>query len=240
MGYPGEGPRPRALQPLHAKGGAGGAGLVVPPQKVRAVADKTAQFAARLGPSFERRVLSELDPAKVSFIWPDDEYHQYYEHKKKEFAEALVAPRDGGEQAARSPCAPEEARASGHASFEVWGCRVPSDGSSAEGDPGRVPGRSRSPGRLRRPLHGRALVAADARSPSAASHRIRWAALVARVRERGGLPLPEARSEPAARAGEEEPAVPRRVQRAVPEVLGPARGGCPRRWSMVAGEWRRA
>lgn len=62
-------------------------GLIFPPPDIRAVVDKTAQFVARNGRSFERKIAGETVSAKFSFLRPSDPYHAYYEHKVSEFIE---------------------------------------------------------------------------------------------------------------------------------------------------------
>ncbi|RHY21520.1 hypothetical protein DYB32_009792 [Aphanomyces invadans] len=60
-------------------------GLIVPPPEIRAVVDKTAQFVARNGRSFERKIAGEVASAKFSFLRASDPYNAYYEHKVSEF-----------------------------------------------------------------------------------------------------------------------------------------------------------
>ncbi|KAF1318383.1 Splicing factor 3 subunit, partial [Globisporangium splendens] len=62
-------------------------GLIVPPPDIRAVVDKTAQFVARNGRSFERKIAGETVSAKFSFLKSSDPYHAYYEHKVSEWIE---------------------------------------------------------------------------------------------------------------------------------------------------------
>lgn len=68
-------------------------GVIIPPPDIRAVVDKTAQFVARNGKSFEERILasSEGKTAKFSFMKISDPYHAYYEHKIREFEEGIQA-----------------------------------------------------------------------------------------------------------------------------------------------------
>jgi splicing factor 3A subunit 1 len=58
-------------------------GVIIPPPDIRAVVDKTAQFVARNGKSFEQRILSsgEGKTAKFNFMQQHDPYHSYYEQK---------------------------------------------------------------------------------------------------------------------------------------------------------------
>jgi hypothetical protein len=58
-------------------------GVIIPPPDIRSVVDKTAQFVARNGKSFESRILnsSEGKTAKFNFMKQYDPYHAYYELK---------------------------------------------------------------------------------------------------------------------------------------------------------------
>lgn len=58
-------------------------GVIIPPPEIRAVVDKTAQFVAKNGKSFEQRILSsnEGKTAKFNFMKEFDPYHAYYEFK---------------------------------------------------------------------------------------------------------------------------------------------------------------
>jgi splicing factor 3A subunit 1 len=64
-------------------------GVIIPPPEIRAVVDKTAQFVARNGKSFETKILSsgEGKTAKFNFMKSYDPYHAYYELKIREFEE---------------------------------------------------------------------------------------------------------------------------------------------------------
>ena len=62
-------------------------GIIKPPPDLRAIVDKTAQFVARNGRSFERKIAGETASGKFSFIKPSDPYHGYYEFKVLEFME---------------------------------------------------------------------------------------------------------------------------------------------------------
>ncbi|KAF0701425.1 hypothetical protein As57867_008097, partial [Aphanomyces stellatus] len=78
-------------------------GIIYPPPEIRAVVDKTAQFVARNGRSFERKIAGEVISAKFSFLKPNDPYHAYYEHKVEEFETQLNEP-----EPAKSPAAAKE------------------------------------------------------------------------------------------------------------------------------------
>ncbi|KAJ8599334.1 hypothetical protein CTAYLR_005322 [Chrysophaeum taylorii] len=77
-------------------------GLIKPPPDIRAIVDKTAQFVARNGKSFESRILAsqEGQSQKFSFMKPTDPYYGYYEFKIRECEE------NGGELKAVQPVAP--------------------------------------------------------------------------------------------------------------------------------------
>ena len=56
------------------------------------VVDKTAQFVAKNGKSFENKILNsgEGKTAKFNFMKLHDPYHAYYEFKIREFEEVLA------------------------------------------------------------------------------------------------------------------------------------------------------
>ncbi len=58
-------------------------GVIIPPPEIRAVVDKTAQFVAKNGKSFEQKILAsgEGKTAKFSFLKAFDPYNAYYEFK---------------------------------------------------------------------------------------------------------------------------------------------------------------
>lgn len=58
-------------------------GVIIPPPDIRSVVDKTAQFVARNGKSFEARILNsgEGKSSKFNFMKQYDPYHAYYELK---------------------------------------------------------------------------------------------------------------------------------------------------------------
>lgn len=71
-------------------------GIIIPPPDIRAVVDKTAQFVARNGKSFEARISNSAEgkTAKFNFMKPFDPYHAYYESKINEFEQSLNKPKD--------------------------------------------------------------------------------------------------------------------------------------------------
>jgi len=58
-------------------------GIIVPPPEIRVIVDKTAQYVAKNGKSFEQRIMNseEGKSQKFSFLRPFDPYHAYYEHR---------------------------------------------------------------------------------------------------------------------------------------------------------------
>ncbi|OQR93692.1 splicing factor 3 subunit [Thraustotheca clavata] len=72
-------------------------GIIYPPPDIRAVVDKTAQFVAKNGRAFERKIAGEVISAKFSFLKDSDPYHAYYEHKVDEFEKGLNEPEKPAE-----------------------------------------------------------------------------------------------------------------------------------------------
>lgn len=63
--------------------------------RIRSIVDKTAQFVARNGQEFEKRILgNEKDNVKFSFLRPSDPYHAYYRLRVKDFQEGDGKPAD--------------------------------------------------------------------------------------------------------------------------------------------------
>lgn len=73
-------------------------GMIHPPPDIRGIVDKTAQFVARNGPEFERRILANgRNNVKFNFLNPGDPYHAYYQHRVSEMkaqvqAQGVAAP----------------------------------------------------------------------------------------------------------------------------------------------------
>ncbi|KAK9825176.1 hypothetical protein WJX81_003205 [Elliptochloris bilobata] len=93
-------------------------GIIHPPPDIRAIVDKTAQFVARNGLSFEKKILAnEEKNVKFNFLRPTDPYHAYYRHRVTEFQEeekgAGAAPAAPGAAPAKvaAPAAAEAAAA---------------------------------------------------------------------------------------------------------------------------------
>eukprot|EP00741_Cyanophora_paradoxa_P022730 tig00021501_g21952.t1 len=63
-------------------------GIIVPPPDVRNIIDKTAQFVAKNGEDFERRIMmNERNNVKFNFLQYADPYNAYYKWKIMEFRE---------------------------------------------------------------------------------------------------------------------------------------------------------
>lgn len=91
-------------------------GIIYPPPDIRALADKTAQFVARNGRSFERKIAGETVSVKFSFLRPSDPYHAYYEHKVSEFTEQNA--QETAEKAAEKPAEQSAAQEGGEKAKE--------------------------------------------------------------------------------------------------------------------------
>jgi len=56
-------------------------GMILPPPRIKEIIDKTAEFVAKNGASFEELVMkSEVNNPKFSFLKKDDPYRAYYEN----------------------------------------------------------------------------------------------------------------------------------------------------------------
>eukprot|EP00268_Persea_americana_P058538 TRINITY_DN708_c0_g1_i4.p1 TRINITY_DN708_c0_g1~~TRINITY_DN708_c0_g1_i4.p1 ORF type:complete len:809 (+),score=221.31 TRINITY_DN708_c0_g1_i4:585-3011(+) len=65
-------------------------GIIHPPPDIRSIVDKTAQFVAKNGPEFEKRILANnTGNAKFNFLSGSDPYHAYYQHRISEFRTQL-------------------------------------------------------------------------------------------------------------------------------------------------------
>ncbi|XP_024402802.1 probable splicing factor 3A subunit 1 isoform X2 [Physcomitrium patens] len=72
-------------------------GMIHPPPDIRSIVDKTAQFVAKNGPEFEKRILAnEKNNVKFNFLNALDPYHAYYQHRVSEFKAQLAAPAVAG------------------------------------------------------------------------------------------------------------------------------------------------
>ncbi|KAG6543090.1 hypothetical protein Mapa_015586 [Marchantia paleacea] len=83
-------------------------GMIHPPPDVRSIVDKTAQFVARNGPEFEKRILAnEKGNVKFNFLKSEDPYHAYYQHRVSEFRIQLQAPAQAPSLVAAIAAAPK-------------------------------------------------------------------------------------------------------------------------------------
>ncbi|GLT34580.1 hypothetical protein SLA2020_090880 [Shorea laevis] len=61
-------------------------GIIHPPPDIKNIVDKTAQFVAKNGPEFEKRIIANnANNAKFNFLSGSDPYHAYYQHRLSEF-----------------------------------------------------------------------------------------------------------------------------------------------------------
>jgi splicing factor 3A subunit 1 len=68
-------------------------GIIIPPPDIRKIVDKTAEFVAKNGSTFEELVIkSEQNNPKFSFLKTHDPYRAYYDQKVIEFARGLIEP----------------------------------------------------------------------------------------------------------------------------------------------------
>jgi splicing factor 3A subunit 1 len=66
--------------------------VIVPPPEIRAVVDKTAEYVAQVGPSFEAKVYAkEKNNPKFQFLMPQSHYHAYYRQQ-------VERSKQGGDQ----------------------------------------------------------------------------------------------------------------------------------------------
>ncbi|CAG9462809.1 unnamed protein product [Pedinophyceae sp. YPF-701] len=86
-------------------------GLIQPPPDIRAILDKTAQFVAKNGVAFEKRILeAERQNAKFQFLVPTSPYHAFYRHRVEEIQsgkdDAAKAAQAEAAKAASEPAKP--------------------------------------------------------------------------------------------------------------------------------------
>ncbi|KAI7845146.1 hypothetical protein COHA_001191 [Chlorella ohadii] len=91
-------------------------GVILPPPDIRAIVDKTAQFVARNGTDFEKRILAnEANNQKFNFLKDGDPYNAYYRKRVADFTaeDKGEAPAEGAAAAApaAAPAAPAPAPA---------------------------------------------------------------------------------------------------------------------------------
>lgn len=115
-------------------------GIIYPPPDLRAVVDKTAQFVAKNGVQFERRVMAtERGKLKFAFLQPDNPYRPYYDHMVKQFesgAETKHLEADAG-AAEEAKVEPEKTAAETEEEERLRKVRV---GGERAGDLGQGPG----------------------------------------------------------------------------------------------------
>ena len=65
-------------------------GIIYPPPDVRSIVDKTAEFVARNGETFENRIKAkESSNLKFGFLNADDPYNAYYKFKVNEIKSGI-------------------------------------------------------------------------------------------------------------------------------------------------------
>ncbi|KAJ4973683.1 hypothetical protein NE237_006857 [Protea cynaroides] len=87
-------------------------GIIHPPPDIRTIVDKTAQFVAKNGPDFEKRIIANnAGNAKFNFLNSSDPYHAYYQHRLSEFRTQLQSSSQQSEASkpSDSSAAPETA-----------------------------------------------------------------------------------------------------------------------------------
>ena len=68
-------------------------GPAVPPPDLKSVVDKTAEYVAKNGDTFERTVLERhAGDSRFNFINPWDTYHSYYSMIKQQYRDRLAVP----------------------------------------------------------------------------------------------------------------------------------------------------
>ncbi|KAK9142149.1 hypothetical protein Syun_011549 [Stephania yunnanensis] len=103
-------------------------GIIHPPPDIRTIVDKTAQFVAKNGPEFEKRIIANnAGNAKFNFLNASDPYHAYYQHRLSEFrAQNQQAPASQGAIRLRLSLRPGRGRGRGGA--------IGSDGNEDAGE----------------------------------------------------------------------------------------------------------
>ncbi|KAL2902592.1 putative splicing factor 3A subunit 1 [Bienertia sinuspersici] len=93
-------------------------GIIHPPPDIRNIVDKTAQFVAKNGPDFEKRIIANnAGNVKFNFLNASDPYHAYYQHRLSEFrAQNLSSTQPTSSQLADSEAEAVAAAASDGAS----------------------------------------------------------------------------------------------------------------------------
>ncbi|CAK9144579.1 unnamed protein product [Ilex paraguariensis] len=100
-------------------------GIIHPPPDIRNIVDKTAQFVAKNGIEFEKRIIANnAGNAKFNFLNASDPYHAYYQHRLSEFR----AQTQGSSQ-------PQAEKASDSSAPELIPSAPAADDSAAKSDP---------------------------------------------------------------------------------------------------------
>lgn len=74
-------------------------GIIYPPPDLRKIVDNTAKYVAKNGSAFEERIKREhKDKPKFSFLFQDDPFNAYYQHKVSEIRTSLLAVIEQGSQ----------------------------------------------------------------------------------------------------------------------------------------------
>jgi splicing factor 3A subunit 1 len=64
--------------------------IIIPPQEIKGVVDKTAEYVAQVGSSFESMVYArEKNNPKFQFLMPQSHYHVYYKQQVEFFKQGL-------------------------------------------------------------------------------------------------------------------------------------------------------
>ncbi|EPQ32104.1 uncharacterized protein PFL1_00301 [Pseudozyma flocculosa PF-1] len=99
-------------------------GIIYPPPDIRTTVDKTADFVARVGPSFEAKIKSaESNNPKFSFLNDDDPYHAYYQQRihaaKSGEAQPTPPPTGSGQAPASAQNGAPDAESAGQQQSEL-------------------------------------------------------------------------------------------------------------------------
>ncbi|XP_034697228.1 probable splicing factor 3A subunit 1 [Vitis riparia] len=91
-------------------------GIIHPPPDIRNIVDKTAQFVAKNGPEFEKRIIANnAGNAKFNFLNGSDPYHAYYQHRLSEFRSQNQSSAQQAPSQPADSSAPESAPSAPHA-----------------------------------------------------------------------------------------------------------------------------
>jgi splicing factor 3A subunit 1 len=90
---------PPAIEPVQADDTVG---VIIPPPELKTVIDKTAQYVAKNGPAFEKKILEANASEKFAFLQNDHPFHPYYKQCIEEYyrqAEDEMRDEDEDEEA---------------------------------------------------------------------------------------------------------------------------------------------